>query len=365
MRAIGYAAATSAFSLIAVMAAPRVAAADTMDPALARLVTTTNCRVVGTGGGVYYNPKSGYTPCGPDNASFAKLVAQYGAAIAPTGMHSARTTGYGGFELAVEGDFTSIDNTADYWKKGTQGPQDPTTKNFSIRNEAPPGFMQLYQLKIRKGFPFGIELTGNFGYLAQSSIYTIGADVRWSLFEGFRTGIPAIFPELSVGGSVRTITGTDQLQLTVASADGQISKPIPIAGAVVLTPWIGYQFMRIFGDSGLIDLTPNTDAVNYCGFAGTNTPATKDPAKGYADGQPVCKGSSADFNNTVVFNSVRLNRHRIVAGLQLRVQMIQLGGQFMYDLVDPADANKPSSGTNEFTDVKRQMTLAFDLGAVF
>ena len=48
--------------------------------------------------------------------------------------------------------------------------------------------LQLYQLKIRKGFPFGIELTGSFGYLAQSSLYTIGADVRWSLFEGFRTG---------------------------------------------------------------------------------------------------------------------------------------------------------------------------------
>ena len=357
--------------LPAVVVAPRTAAADTMDPALSRFVADTKCRTAGAGGGVFYNPKSGYRPCGQDDASFAKLVAQYGVAIAPTAMHSARTTGYGGFELAIEGDFTTIDNSADYWKKGTQGPQDPSSKLFQSRNETPPGLMALYQLKIRKGFPFGIELTGNFGYLAQSSIYTLGADVRWSLFEGFRTGIPAIFPELSVGGSVRTITGTDQFQLTVASADGQISKPIPIAGSVVLTPWVGYQFMRIFGDSGLIDLTPNTDAVNYCGFQGTQTPYTTQkggPAAGKApDGQPICKtpGTSADFNNTVVFNSVRLNRHRIVAGLQLRVQMIKLGGQFMYDLVDPADANKPDSGPNLYKDVKRQMTMAVDLGAVF
>jgi hypothetical protein len=339
-----------------------------MDPALARLVSNTGCRVNPSGGGTFYNPKSGFTPCGRDDAAFAKLVAQYGAAIAPSAMHSARTTGYGGFELAIEGGFTTIDKDASYWQKGTEGPQDQTSKRFSVVNKEPPGMMQLYTFKIRKGFPFGIELTGNFGYLAQTSIYTLGADVRWSLFEGFRTGIPAIFPELSVGGSVRTITGTDQMQLTVVGVDGQISKPIPIAGVTVVTPWIGYQFLRIFGDSGLIDLTPNTDAVNYCGYKGTNTPATKDPSKPYQDGQPVCaKGSSADFNNTTVFNPARLNRHRIVAGLNLRVQMVMLGFQFAYDVVDPADANKPEKTTdkNLFTDVKRQMTLAFDLGAVF
>ncbi|MFT3770090.1 MAG: hypothetical protein QM820_32070 [Minicystis sp.] len=361
MRAIGWLA--SAVALAAAVVAPRTAAADTMDPALARLVTNKGCRVVGTGGGVYYNPASGFAACGRDDAAFAKLVAQYGAAIAPTAMHSARTTGYGGFELAIEGSFTTIDNKADYWINGTEGPQDPSTKNFSVRNKEPPGMMQLYTFKIRKGFPFGIELTGNFGYLAQTSIYTLGADVRWSLFEGFRTGIPAIFPELSVGGSVRTITGTDQLQLTVVGVDGQISKPIPIAGTAVLTPWIGYQFLRIFGDSGLIDLTPNTDAVGYCGYAGTNTPANRDPTKPYADGQPVCnKGTSADFNNTTVFNPARLNRHRIVAGLQVRVQMVMFGGQFMYDVVAPGDANK---GEAAYKDVNRQMTLAFDLGAVF
>lgn len=362
MRAFGWLA--SAVALTAAVIAPRPAAADTMDPALARLADA-SCRV-GVGTGVYYNPTSGFTPCKRNDAAFAKLVAQYGAAIAPTAMHSARTTGYGGFELAIEGDFTTIDNTADYWKLGTQGPQDPSSKNFSVRNKEPPGMLQLWTFKIRKGFPFGVELTGNFGYLAQSSIYTLGADVRWSLFEGFRTGIPAIFPELAVGGSVRTITGSDQLQLTVVGVDAQISKPVPIAGTAVLTPWIGYQFLRIFGDSGLVDMTPNTDAVNLCGYAGNNTPATPDPAKQYADGQPVCaKGTSADFNNTTVFNAARLNRHRIVAGLQVRVQMVMLGFQFMYDLVDPAAANKPDSGENVYEGVKRQMTIALDLGAVF
>jgi len=351
-----------------------------MDPALARFVTDTMCRTIGPGGGVYYNPQSGFQRCGTDNAAFAKLIAQYGAAVAPTAMHTARTTGFGGFELALEGAFTKIDNEADYWQRGTQGPQDPTTKNFSTINKDPASLMQLYQLKISKGFPFGLELTGNLGYLANTSIYTIGADVRMSLTEGFRTGLPAILPEIAVGGSVRTITGAREFQLTVAGFDAQVSKPIPIGGVTVLTPYVGYQWIRIFGDSGLIDLTPNTDAINYCGFTGTNTPATPDPNKSWNDGQPVCTyGTSADFNNNAVFNAVRLTRHRLNFGMQFRFQMIKIGGHFITDLMSPEEANTgadyeiqridPTTGNtvteNKFAGVASQWTLAVDIGAIF
>jgi hypothetical protein len=205
-----------------------------------------------------------------------------------------------------------------------------------------------------------------------------------SLFEGFRTGIPAIFPELAAGGSVRTITGTEEFQLTVVGVDAQISKPIPIGGAVILTPYVGYQWIRIFGDSGLVDLTPNTDAVNLCGYERANHPNPDGPAPGKTlyDGQPVCNtGTSADFNNTVVFDAVRLNRHRLNFGLQFRFQMVKLGVHFITDVVSPADANEGTNAViatpdpaddplatttvNQFQDVKRQWTLALDIGAVF
>ena len=42
----------------------------------------------------------------PDNAAWAKLVSQYAMAIAPTAMHPARTTGYGGFEMSLFGSLT-------------------------------------------------------------------------------------------------------------------------------------------------------------------------------------------------------------------------------------------------------------------
>jgi hypothetical protein len=370
--------------IAATLAAPRTASADTMDPALARLVTDASCRTSGKNGGLYYNPASKFSPCVADDAAFAKLIGQYGFAIAPNAMHSARTTGYGGFELAVESSFTKIDSDASYWQNGTQGAQDPSTKNFSTINKSPDSLLQVYALKIRKGFPFGLELTGNVGYVAHTNIVTGGADVRFSLLEGFRRGIPAIFPEIAVGGSVRTITGTSEFQLTVAGFDAQVSKPVPIAGTVVLTPYVGYQWIRIFGDSGLIDLTPNTDAVNYCNYQGPNTPSSPDPAKvvngkNIYDGQPVCKGGSggsADFNNNTVFAPVRMTRHRIDFGAQLRFHYVKFGTHFLTDIVDPKDANQGDAymlpdpankgqKVNEFEGVKRQWTLAFDLGAVF
>lgn len=371
----------SALTIAAGLIAPSLASADSMDPALARLVLAggEGCRAKGPDGtGYYYNGSSKFNRCTPDDAAFAKLIAQYGFAIASPAMHSARTTGFGGFEIGLEGAFTSIDNSADYWKNGTQGPQDPVSKKYSILNADPDSMLQTYNLKVRKGFPLGFEITGVLGYVANTNLANMGADIRLSLLEGFRSGIPAVFPEIAAGGSVRTVMGSEEFQLTVAGVDGQLSKPIPIAGTLVVTPYIGYQWIRIFGDSGLIDMTPNTDALNLCGYRGPNTPGSPDENKtnqsgqNYYDGQPVCAtGTSADFNNTVVFDAVRLSRHRLNFGLQLRFQMVKLGAHVLFDLSSPADANKPekdgagNTPVNVFEGVKKQWTMAYDITTVF
>jgi len=389
MRRFGWLAAAAA-ALVATVLEPREADADTMDPALARLVTDQNCRTPGAQGGLYYNPSSGYARCGTDDAAFAKLIAQWGFALAPTAMHPARSTGYGGFDLAIEGAYTNIDKDASFWQLGTQGKQDPTNKRFSVINTSPDQFIQVYNLKTRYGFAplslplglLGVELGTKIGFQANSNIGMLGADVRIALLEGFRKGWPAIFPDIAVGGSVTTITGNPEFQMTVAGADGQISKPIPIGGTVVITPYVGYSFIRIFGDSSLIDLTPNTDALNYCGYQGSNTSATPDGNKPYRDGQPVCGagvGTSADFNNTAVFDPVRMTRHRIDAGLQFRFQMVRIGAHFVTDVIDPAEANtdegsmilRPDPNNpgqtiseNKFQGLPKQYTLAFDVGLV-
>ncbi len=362
--------------------------AGAMDPALGRLVLNERCRAAVNGVGEYYDPTSGFQRCLANDQAFAKLVAQLGAGIAPIPNNPARTTGFGGYKVGFQSSFTTIDADAPYWKDGTQGKFDDSSQQYSVRNGDPASMLQLYSVRLAKGLPFGFEVAAGFGYLADTSIVAGGGDVRLSLFEGFRENAPGYLPDIAVGGSVRTITGTPEMKLTVAAAEGVISKPIPIAGTVVLSPRVGYQWLHIFGDSGLVDLTPNTDATALCGYQGDNTPAHPDPIKTAFDGQPVCTGSSADFNNNVVFDNVRMNRHRITFGADLRFQMVYLGVNVLTDVVPPAEANTdtvaasdpvdPTGLTtfelNPFADdprtpepdeVKSQWTISLELGAAF
>ncbi|MEZ4446154.1 MAG: hypothetical protein R3B72_44165 [Polyangiaceae bacterium] len=368
-----------------------------MDPALERLVLNPSCRQGGSqGGGSFYDPTSAAGRCLPNHAAFGKLVTQLGAVVAPPATHPARTTGFGGYRFGIQANYTNIDSNASYWQQGTQGPKDEATGQDSVVNRDPAGIMQMYNVYLAKGFPFGLELGAGFGFLANTEIISGGGDVRIAIFEGFRDSIPGFIPDVGVGGGVRTITGTSQLKLTVASLDAQISKPIPIAGTVTLHPHVGYQLLWIFGDSGLIDLTPNTDEVTACGYQGDNNPSLGVPVGGRGfDGQPNCSNSSADINNSVVFDRIHLvNRHRINFGMQLRYQMVQFGLSFLTDVVSPLNANKsgdtiiedapvdptdPSGRTvlaplNRLADdprtpeddeVKRQWTLSLELGAVF
>jgi len=352
-----------------------------MDPALERLVGVTNddgtfTPTPGIGpetchpGGQWANDPSGRTvsrACAPDHGAFKRLISQYAFAFAPTAMHSARTTGYGGFHLSLESDYTSISSGRDYWKYGTQGPNDPSNGASSVKNDSPQSLLQLYSLKFRKSFGFGLEITGIVGFMPKTSIISGGADVRLSLLEGFRTGLGGILPDVAVGGGVRSITGTPQFQLTIASLDAQVSKPLQIQDSQVLTPYVGYQYLWIFGDSGLVDLTPGTDALRYCNYAGQNVPGNSTPDPATADnGQPICKGGSPlDFNNNVVFKSARLERHLLIFGLNYRYEMVMLGGQFLIDAVPPADAQNDAADKEILKGEDRQYTLSFELGAMF
>ncbi|HYQ44360.1 MAG TPA: hypothetical protein VER11_20395 [Polyangiaceae bacterium] len=349
------------------------AQAEPMDLALERLVANGGSCLSADGTG-RFEPTSAQD-CRPDNVAFKRLVNQLGFALAPSAMHAARTTGFGGFNVAFEASYTTLASDADYWKRGTQGAVDPSTKQAATSNQSPASVLQQYAVKLRKGFGYGLEITGVVGFLPQSSLINGGADVRLALLEGFRTGVLGILPDVAVGSGVRTITGTPQLQLTTVGLDVQISKPLVIADTSVLTPWLGYQYLWIFGDSGLIDLTPGTSAQGACNYAGQNVPGNPDPAKTHTnpdgsvsyvyDGQQVCRGGSPrDFNNNVVFEPVRVHRQRLLFGLNYRYEMLLAGAQVITDLLSPSDAN---SGQNksELQGEPRQSTFVLELGAMF
>jgi hypothetical protein len=339
-----------------------------MDPAIERLVLDPNCR---TAQGefndsdlqVLIDGLGRKDHCVPDDAAFKKLINQYGFAFAPTAMHSARTTGFGGFHLSIEAAYTKISDGEDYWENGTQGTRDASSNQASVRNTSPQSLLQLYSLKFRKGFGFGLELAGVVGFMPKTSILSGGADVRLALLEGFRTGVGGILPDIAVGGGVRTITGTAQFQLTTVGIDGQISKPLPVADSSVITPWLGYQYLFIFGDSGLVDLTPGTDAIGYCNYTGPNVPGNGNEPH---SGQPVCNGGSQlDFNNNTTFDAVRLERQRMLFGLNYRYEMVMVGGEFIWEIIPPEDAQNDDDDKAALAGEDKQWTIALELGAMF
>ncbi len=313
--------------------------------------------------------------CAPDNQAFKRLVNQWGFALAPASGYSARTTGFGGFHLSFQGAYTAIDNDADYWKLGVQGDRDAST-GAAPEFGQPPSVIQLYSLNIRKNFGMGVESLANVGFVPDSNIINGGADIRLSLLEGFRTGVLGYLPDLAVGGGIRTISGTDQLQLTTVVVDARISKPFTIASSSVLTPTLGFQYLWIFGRSGLIDLTPATDPLGYCGYTGPDIPRQGSSPTREFDGQSICAGGSAlDFNNNVVFEHADLERQRLIFGLNYRYEMVTGGVQFITDMVDPADAQDSDRDADYLSEcdedggncesVPRQWQFSFELGAAF
>ena len=309
--------------------------------------------------------KPGDLSCRPDNQAYRNMIAELGFAIAPTAFHPARTTGLSGFAITFETSFTKINSNAvstatdgtktQYWHAGTQGSVDPNTKQFSIINNSPDSLLQVYSLKARKGLPFGFELTGDLGYLANTSLWVTGADIKWAVLEGFRTGALGYLPDIAVGGGVRTLAGSEKFYLTTVGIDAQISKPFALADSAVLTPYVGYQRLLIYGDSTVVNSSPNVDALQQCGYQG-NDPVT---------GAPICKNklsNGADnngaFNNNITFNPVRVQRNRGIVGLAYRYEILYLAGQFLMDLTPPGAENNDLVGD-------RQWTMSFEAGVFF
>jgi hypothetical protein len=303
--------------------------------------------------------------CRPNHTAFANMIAELGFATAPTAFYPARTTGIGGFQLTFEASYTKVNSARTilngdgtktrYWGEGTRGQDDPNTKQKSSSNSDPDSLLQVYAVKARKGLVLGFEIAGSLGYVANTTLWVTGGDLRWALLEGFRTGPLGAFPDVSIGGGVRTVTGTSKFYLTTVGLDVRLSKPVNMFDTAQLTPSVGFQRLIILGDSNLLDATPNVDALQQCGYDGPNP----------TNGTPMCRnklpnGSDAntDFGNTFTFEKVRVHRSRAMVALNYRYEILWLGSQFAFEIPDPKEENPQLVGS-------RQWTLSFEGGLFF
>lgn len=352
-----------------------VARADPMDLALNRLSLFNN--TPWRNGGVTYDPArwvyrggcglagtadagmgmgQAYAQCLPDNELWANLVNELGAALAPSINTPAMTLGLAGVYVGYELGVTGLNRNSAYWTRGTEGSASSNVGSgtASIRDRGDAAAI-VSRLHVRKGLPFGFELGTQASYLHSSSIWAIGLDLRWSPFEGFRRGV-GYLPDLAFRGAVSTVVGQRQLNLTVAEADVSLSKRFTLGGSVRLTPVLGAQMLFIFGDSGVVDLTPTRSAFSECPRQSVRYIADPTSPSGYS-GQLQCgnggtlpsvggaaiPGELNDTRNNAVFAAMRIRRVRGFFGLQVQWEILTFAANVSFDLADPAFFSDPSS----------------------
>jgi hypothetical protein len=306
-------------------AVPSLARAGEMDPALGRL------SVVGGTQGCAADPATGFCP---DNYLFERMAAELAVTLAPPVMAPARTVGARGFAFALDSTITTISGSETFWSRGTEG-----SGNVGL-NESPMGVMVWNRLSVRKGLPLGLELGASAAHAVNSSLYTLGVELKWALLEGFHSGAGG-FPDVAVRAALNKQLGSDQLSTTVGSIDVLFSKPLLLAAPWVLSPFVDLQTLLIRAESSVIDLTPEVNAFAACEPLPGHQP-------GGSSGAPaatvVCTQDGSDFENNAVFQPLSQTRLRLALGGELRHEWLTMATSFTFDLLAPGVEAAVSNG---------------------
>lgn len=222
----------------------------------------------------------------PNEPLFESLVTDLGQVLAPRFASPAETLGEAGFAFNMMTSFSFIDENAEHWVQGMQ-------------DKNPEPVLSTGHLQIRKGLPFSFEVAGNMSYLFASEMFTLGADLKWAINEGFY-----YFPDLAFRGSVNTLMGSRDMNLYTAGGDISLSKAFGIAGVVVVTPYVGYQMLFIIGSSRLLNAYP------------------QDPRPPQFDNDTPAGMGSSTFSPEFVFSQYDTNVNRFFVGTRVNIWIL-------------------------------------------
>jgi hypothetical protein len=174
------------------------------------------------------------TSCTANIKDYELFMAEYAFGLAPKILAPAETLGYSGFFLGLEGTLTP--------RPGTSGGKERWAKGTTPANEYP-DVMFMPAVHVRKGLPWSWEIGGTINYLAQSELVGLGAELKWSLFEGYRNNWRGVLPDIAARGTVVRVLGESDVDMTIVGVDGSISYAFGIGGMVTLTPYAGFQYL--------------------------------------------------------------------------------------------------------------------------
>lgn len=231
--------------LLAVAALASPALADDNDLVLARLTRRTEQNGM-------------VTQVVPQNRELRALASQLGVVLAPHLATPADTLGWGGFQVAFDYQTTQVDSTASYWR-ALEGSPDPTGAGGLAHTS---GTLSTIGVFARKGLwlPLpAMEVGAGAVRLQDSSMWAAQAYAKLGLHEGYHD-LP--LPSVAVRGAVSRLMTQRELDLTVVSIDGSISKSFGIGGTWTIDPYAGYDLLLTIARSEVVDPTPDVDPLD-------------------------------------------------------------------------------------------------------
>ncbi|HNK44979.1 MAG TPA: hypothetical protein PKL17_09365 [Pseudomonadota bacterium] len=205
-------------------------------------------------------PVSGqsYDPTLYEQSMYRSLLSELTAVMAVPALDPADTVGYSGFHFTFDVATTSIKKDAPYW--GGFAQPDGTKTQAGVRHVSG-GFLPVASLMIRKGIwplmlPIGFELGFGGSNLLQSGIYALNGYAKIALHEGYHD-IPV--PSIAARATVSRLAGTPQVDMTILTAEGLMSKAFGIGGTFTMEPYIGGGAIWSIVRSQVVDTAPNID----------------------------------------------------------------------------------------------------------
>lgn len=189
---------------------------------------------------------------------FAVLSSQVALALSGTLLEPASTTGYAGFDFAVEGSYTPVDSGA----RGAR-PAAGTGYDYALGYSATPWATRSEQpasvtttaVHVRKALPFSFELGGRLVYLNKSSYMAAQGEARWALNEGADH-----IPDFGVRVAHTRLFGQREWDLGATDLDFTVSKRWGVNGVTSFTPYGSARFTFVSASSERIDFGGLTDA---------------------------------------------------------------------------------------------------------
>ena len=257
--------------------------------------------------------KASSDPTLREQTMYRSLISELSTVMAVPVLEPADTTGYSGFHFSFDVTATTVSNDKAYWG----GYQQPDGKHAlaGVRHVAGK-MLPVASIMLRKGiwFPLpplpSMEIGFGASNLLQSGIYGLNGYVKLALHEGYhRVWVPSI----AARATVTRIAGAPQVDLTIITAEGIISKAFGVGGTFTLEPYLGGGALFSIARSQVIDTAPTVDL--YRGPTPPSASFTPQDA----------------LTQKVVFPTQdNILRWRLFAGINMHYAIVSITGYFSY-----------------------------------